>query len=175
MNKDDLFYFGKILKPFGNKGHLLVYMDVDDPAFFERLKHIFVEVDQTFIPWAVASIEIRDNTQAIMLLEDMNETEETSFFTGRDMYLPLSMLPAPKRKKISHREIKGFSVIDDKYGAIGTVTSVLELPLHNVLQVHCESREILIPMGGDIILKIDRKHKEIHIHAPEGLVDLYLE
>ncbi|MCX6250509.1 MAG: ribosome maturation factor RimM [Bacteroidetes bacterium] len=174
MNKDDLYYFGKILKPFGSKGHLLVFMDIDDPEFYEELQSVFIEIDNTFIPWVIVSFEIRDNNHAILLLEDINETEVPSFFTGREMYLPLAALPPRKGKKFSHREITGFIVIDKKQGNIGTVTSVLELPLHNVLQVHNGSREILVPMAGDIVLKIDRKHKEIHIQAPEGLIDLYL-
>ena len=174
MNKDDLYYFGKIVKPFGNKGHLLVFMDVDDPELYRELEHIFIEVEQTYIPWSVVSVEIRENNQTILLLGDINETEDPSFFTGREMYLPVSGLTSGKRKKLSHRELKGFSVIDKQYGNIGTVTSVLELHLHNVLQIHNESREILVPMGGDIVLKIDRKKKEIHIQAPEGLLDLYL-
>ena len=34
-------------------------------------------------------------------------------------------------------------------------------------------KEILIPSVDEIIQKIDRKEKEIHIIAPEGLIELY--
>jgi 16S rRNA processing protein RimM len=174
MNKDDLYYIGKIVKPFGSKGHLLVFMDVDDPESYQDIRFIFVAIEEAFIPWPVISLEIRDNNQAILVLEEMNENENPSQFTGCEIYLPLSDQPSSKKKKLSPREIKGFTVVDQERGIVGTVSSVLQLPLHNVLQVHNGSKEILVPMGGEIIVAIDRKKKEILIHAPEGLLDLYL-
>jgi 16S rRNA processing protein RimM len=40
--------------------------------------------------------------------------------------------------------------------------------------VSFNEKEILIPLVDEVILKVDRKKKELHIRAPEGLIDIYL-
>ena len=71
-------------------------------------------------------------------------------------------------------QIEGYAVVDAHYGDIGVVKQIVELPGHEVLSVMKGRKEILIPIGGAIIRKVDRKEKKILIHAPDGLIDSYL-
>jgi len=43
-----------------------------------------------------------------------------------------------------------------------------------MLQINFGEKEILIPLIDEVIVKVDRKKKEMHIRAPEGLIDIYL-
>ena len=60
------------------------------------------------------------------------------------------------------------------HGNIGTLVKVMDLPRQSLLQIAFEDKEILVPLVDEVIMKVDRKKKELHIRAPEGLIDIYL-
>ncbi len=174
MDTDEFFYLGRILKPTGIKGHLAALLDTDDPERYRKVEHVFIAIDRNRIPYAVESFEIKSARSAILKLEGVDSFQDAVVFSGREIHLPLSLLPKLKGKKFYHHEVTGFTVIDSVHGNIGSVTSVLELSGQSLLQVHLGTREILIPLAGEVIRKIDRKKKVISIQAPEGLIDIYL-
>ena len=174
MDSQDYFYLGKILKPFGGKGHLVVFMDVDDPGKYKKLETVFVGINLNRIPYFLQAVEIKHGNRAIFKFEDVDSLDDALPFSGHELYLPMTLLPELKGKKFYHHEITGFTVIDTLHGNIGTVSSVLELPKQSLLRVQHGSKEILIPMVEEVIRKVDRKKKVITIQAPEGLIEIYL-
>jgi 16S rRNA processing protein RimM len=174
MNKDDFFYLGKVLKTFGNDGHLLVYLDVDDPQEYKKLESAFIGINDDRIPFFIASLELRSKKQAILLFEDTRSAEDAEIFVGKEMYLPTSLLPRLEGNKFYFHEITGFTVFDNRLGNIGTVSSVLELRNQPLLQIRHGSKEILVPVTDEIIQLVDRENKELRIDTPEGLIEIYL-
>jgi 16S rRNA processing protein RimM len=174
MNKDDFYYLGRIQKAYGNKGHVIAFLDVDDPSEYCNLKMVYIGIDDDRIPFFLESFRIHVKKQVVLLFEDTHSIEDAGIFEGKEMYLPLDQLPKLTGKKFYFHEITGFRVTDSIHGDIGTVKSVLDLPVQSLLQIdHC-GKEILIPVTDAIILKVDRKKKEIKIKAPEGLIEIYL-
>jgi 16S rRNA processing protein RimM len=174
MDNNDYFYLGKILKPIGGKGHLVVLLDVDDPVKYTKLESVFVAVDHNRIPYSVRSVELKPGNRAIFKFEDVDSLQDALPFSGHELYLPIVLLPQLKGKSFYHHEITGFTVIDKIHGNIGTITSVLDLPQQSLLRVQHGNKEILIPMVQDVIRKVDRKNKVITVQAPEGLIEIYL-
>ena len=174
MNKDDFYYLGKILKTHGNKGHLLVFLDVDNPQTYSDLKTIFIDIDNDMVPFFINSITLKSNKLASVILEDIESLEEARVLAGREMFLPANMLPQMKDQKFLYQDLTGYAVIDKKKGNIGLLNSVIELPYQSLLQIKNGEKEILIPLVVEILLKIDKRKKELIICAPEGLIDLYL-
>lgn len=174
MNKDDYFYLGKVLKTFGSKGHLLVYLDVDNPESYSNLETLFIGIDNDRIPYFVRELELKQKNNVVIGLEDVETVDDARLFVGRELYLPSGMLPQLKGKKFYYHEIIGFSVIDENHGNIGMVSSVLDLPHQSLMQVMLGTKEILIPVVDAVLLKVDRKKRELQIRAPEGLIEVYL-
>jgi 16S rRNA processing protein RimM len=174
MNKDDFYYLGKIAKPFGSKGQVVAFLDVDEPLHYRKLESVYLDLDGEWVPFLIESIEIQAGRKALFHFEDVNTAEDATAYTGREMYLPLSSLPPLKGKKFYYHEVKGFAVIDAVHGFIGTLVQVMDLPRQSLLQIASGDKEILIPLVDEVIVKVDRKMKELHIHAPEGLIDIYL-
>jgi 16S rRNA processing protein RimM len=174
MIKDDFYYLGKILKTYGNKGHLLVLLDVDSPGSYAKIDTVFIGIDNDRIPYFIQEMELRQNKLAVVEFEDVHSIEDAKIFVGRELYLPASMLPTLKGKKFYYHEITGFNVIDEARGNIGCVESVLDLPQQSLMQIRFGDKEILMPIVDKILLKVDRAKKELHIRAPEGLIDIYL-
>jgi len=174
MNKDDFFYLGKILKTYGSKGHLLIFLDVDDPARYQNMETVFIGIENDRIPFGIEELELRHKNTAKIRFEDVHNAEDAEIYAGRELYLPVSLLPPLKGKKFYYHEVIGFTVIDKKHGNIGTIVSVLDLPQQSLMQIQYGSKEILIPLVDKVLLKVDRSKKEIHILAPEGLIEIYL-
>ena len=174
MNKDDFYYLGKILKTYGSKGHLLIFLDVDHPERYKKLESVYVAVDHERIPFFIQSVELKPKKQAIIRFDDFLTADDSEVFIGRELYLPLSHLPTLKGKNFYYHDVEGFIVIDENFGNIGILVSILDLPQQSLLQIMKDKKEILIPLNDEVLQKVDRKKKEVHIHAPEGLIEIYL-
>jgi len=173
MENDDFYYLGKVLKTFGNKGQLIILLDVDDSASYENLESVFVEIDHERVPFFIETIDIQPNNKAIVQFLDVASKEEAEVFVSRELFLPLSLLPKKKEGSFYHHEIIGFTVIDVNHGNIGLVEDLIEMPMQTLLQVRNKDREILIPVVDEIIKKVDRKTRILTVEAPEGLIELY--
>jgi len=173
MNKNDFYYLGKIAKPFGSKGQVVAFLDVDEPLYYKNLESVYLDLDGEWVPFLIKSVEIQVGRKALFHFEDVNTAEDAAAYTGREMYLLLTSLPPLKGKKFYYHEIMGFSVIDAVHGFIGTLVRVMDLPRQSMLQIASGDKEILIPIVDEVIVKVDRKKKELHIRAPEGLIDFY--
>lgn len=174
MASDGFFYFGKILSTYGHKGMLTVLLDVDDPEKYKKLESVFIEIEQEQVPFFITSLELKQGKKALIQFDHVLTKEDAEPFCGRKLFLPMSMLPKLKGKKFYYHEVKGFRVTDQRLGEIGTVESILEMPVQALFQIRSGTKEILIPVADDIILRIDRRTKEIFIAAPPGLIELYL-
>ena len=51
---------------------------------------------------------------------------------------------------------------------------LIDLKANPLLQIHKDEKEILVPLIDGVVQKVDRKKKELHITAPDGLIELYL-
>ena len=172
MTKDECYYLGRITKPFGFKGEMVLFLDVDSQDDYANLELVFVESKSTLVPYFIKSLRFSGN-KAIALFDDLSPDEAASL-AGHDMYLPLDMLPKLSGNQFYFHEVKGFRVIDDSHGDIGFVESVIEYPAQPLFQIMNGSTEILVPVIDQIITKVDRENRKIYISAPNGLIDLYM-
>ncbi len=173
MEFDDYFFLGRILKAHGFDGRLNAFLDVDEPTEYTELKMVFVNFNNSMIPHFIKHIQVLNN-KAIIHFQDIDNLEKAEMLQQKEMYLPLSELPERTGNKFYFHEVIGFQVIDQSFGDIGPISEILEYPNQAVMQVFHEQKEVLIPIFGNIIQKVDRIKKEIHIEAPEGLFDIYL-
>jgi len=169
------FYLGKILKLHAAKGALLIHLDTDSPENYTELESVFVQMNGQLIPFFIESLEHRHNNNAVVTFADIDSTDQASLLISCALFLPLSMLPPLTGTRFYYHEIKGFSVMDEKFGEAGIIEEVLEYPHQAVLRVLLKGKEILIPITDEIILEVNRETRTLRTRAPEGLIELYLE
>lgn len=174
MNKNDFVYLGRILKIHGNNGRLLVLFEVEDPSGLLQSEVFFVGIGHDLIPFMIEGIELKEGNKAILKFEDVDSVGAAGTFTGKSLFLPLSLMHGIPEKAVRYRGITGFTVIDENYGNIGILKSVIELPKQKLLQVIFKEKEILIPMVEEILIKTDRKKKILYVKVPSGLIEIYL-
>lgn len=173
MTKNECFNLGYISKRVGNFGDLAFVLDVDDPKRYQKLESVFVELNNTLVPFFIKKIQLRGNI-AVVSIEGIDSIEKAEEIVRSGIYLPLSFLPPLTGKKFYFHEMPGYTVIDKKYGAIGLVEEVLDYPQQAIFQIKFGEHEILIPAKDEFIVSIDRNTKQLELDAPEGLIDLYI-
>jgi len=171
----DYYLLGKILRTHGVKGDVVVFLDVDVPADYKKMKSVFLELDDTLKEYLVVKVNVSPNEKTAIIhlagVEDMNEAE---LILKQNLYQPLSKLPKLKGNDFYFHEIIGFSVIDSLLGALGVVTDVHDLPQHPVGAMLYKEKEVLFPLSNETLVKIDRDSKKIFVTLPDGLLEVYL-
>ena len=175
LNLDDYFFLGKITKPHGLDGRVNAWFDVDNPSIYSNIEMVFVEIDNNLIPYFIKSMKLLNN-KAIIDFQDVENSQSAEILLQKDIYLPATMLPKKTGNSFYFHEIPGFELIDELRGRIGKIKVVLDYPNQALFQVFTnDDKEVLIPINDDIIKKVDRKKKQIIVHSPEGLLDIYLD
>ena len=172
MTKEECYRLGNITKPFGYKGQMVFYLDVDSPEDYAELDSVFVETKTGLVPYFFKVDNINGN-KAIVTFEDLTP-DEAHALAGHDLYLPLDLLPKLTGNQFYFHEVTGFRVVDSQYGDIGTLQTIIEYPAQPLFQIDKEGKEILIPIIDPVIKLVDRENKTLHIDAPNGLIELYL-
>ena len=173
MNKEDCFYIGRVAKTHGIKGEVTIKLDVDDPSAYSDLKYFLLEINKVLTPFFVEKL-IVSGDKFFVSVQDIHSVEAASALTGKDVYLPMELLPKLTGKQFYFHEVKGFTLIDAEKGELGPITDILEYPTQAIIQVYKDNKEILIPILDQVIQKVDRKGKKLYVKSPDGLIDMYL-
>ncbi len=172
MNINDCFYLGRVTKPWGVKGQMVLFLDVDTPEDYAGLDSAFVEVKGTLVPYFFHVDSLNDN-KAVVTFEEITPAEATAL-AGHVIYLPLDLLPKLEGNRFYFHEVVGFKVIDSTHGDIGSLAEVIEYPAQPLFRILKNGTEILVPVIDKVIDKVDREGKTLYISAPNGLIELYL-
>ena len=175
MRQEECFYLGKIVSKHSFKGEVLIKLDTDQPELYDTLESVFLAMEHGLVPFFISRIRRHKSELLRVKFEEVSDEEGAQALIGKEVYLPLTMLPKLSGKQFYYHEIIGYQVIDKNYGPIGVVNGVNEHTAQAVLQIVHNTATILIPITDAIITRVDRKQKALSIDAPEGLIDLYLE
>ncbi|WP_040280397.1 ribosome maturation factor RimM [Psychroserpens damuponensis] len=175
MKKEDCFFLGKIVKKYSFKGELLVKLDTDEPALYENMDSVFIEVRNNLIPFFIESSQLHKSELLRVKFEDVDTEDDADALMKCELYLPLEFLPKLDDDKFYFHEIIGFKVEDKNFGHVGIIKSVNDSTAQSLFEIDRDGIEILIPMNDEFISKVDKQNKTIFVTTPQGLIDLYLE
>ncbi|MEL6918035.1 MAG: ribosome maturation factor RimM [Bacteroidota bacterium] len=175
MQKSDCFYLGKIVSKYSYKGEVLVKLDTDEPEIYENMESVFVSLGNTLVPFFIEKCVLHKSSLLRIRFEEVVNEADADRVMGAELYLPLQFLPKLEGNKFYFHEVIGFAMVDNLHGDIGTIKSVNDTTNQALFEVEKGSKQLLIPINDEIILKVDRAQKTIYVTTPEGLVDLYLK
>lgn len=171
--KEECFYLGKISKSKGFDGELVMLLDVDDPSEYAHLDGVFVEIKGRLVPCFIDRIQISKGN-AVVKFQDFS-VEDSLALIGKEVYLPLDVLPKLDGDRFYYHEVEGYKVEDEDFGYVGILKYVLDQSAQPLLCIDREGTEIMVPLVDQFFKKLDRQNKVMYIHAPEGLIDFYLD
>jgi 16S rRNA processing protein RimM len=138
------------------------------------LKRVFVDVDGVLIPFFIDQLKPKNKGFVAVKFQDINEEIAAKKLLKKSIYLPEDELAELSDTSFYDHEISGFKVYDQIKGFIGIVDTVIDLTSNPLLRIEFNTNEILVPIFDGLIKNVDRDKKELHIQAPDGLIDLYI-
>lgn len=174
MDLKEYYSIGYVRRTIGIKGEMGILLDVDSPARYNGIKALVLVKNGMITPVELEQAKVRGEELVIRIKGTINP-EDAKKFVSSTVMLPLTALPKLNDKQFYFHEIPGFKVVDEVHGEIGIVKEIMERTVQPVIIIRQGFEEILIPVTDDIIRKVDRVAKVLHVKAPEGLIDLYLK
>ncbi|WP_420401965.1 ribosome maturation factor RimM [Flagellimonas sp.] len=174
MRKEDCFYLGKIVSKYSFKGEVLVKLDTDEPENYENMESVFVSLGNNLVPFFIDRCRLHKSALLRIDFEEVKDEVSADKIMGSELYLPLTMLPPLSGNKFYFHEVIGFNLVDKVHGDIGVIKAVNDSASQELFEAEKDGKELLIPISDDIIIKVDRESKIIHVKTPEGLVNLYI-
>ena len=174
MRKEDCFYLGKVVSKYSFKGEVLVKIDTDEPDIYENMESVFVSLGNNLVPFFIDRCRLHKSALLRIDFEEVKDESAADRIIGAALYLPLTLLPKLSGNKFYYHEVIGFTLMDATHGDIGIIESVNDSASQVLFEAKKGEKELLIPVTDDIITKVDRESKTIHVNTPEGLVELYL-
>ena len=174
MRKEDCFYLGKVVSKYSFKGEVLVKLDTDEPEIYENMESVFVSLGNNLVPFFIDRCRLHKSDLLRIDFEEVKDEASADKIIGAELFLPLDLLPPLSGDKFYFHEILGFRLIDVVHGDIGIIKSVNDHGSQALFEAEKDGKELLIPISDEIIEKVDRQGRAIHVKAPEGLVELYL-
>lgn len=174
MTKEECFYLGRIVSKFSFKGEVLIKLDTDEPESYLEMESVFVEYDNNLVPFFIERSSLQKSNLLRVKFEEVDSEEDAEDLMKCDLYLPLNLLPELDDDQFYFHEVIGFTVEDEIYGTVGTLTGVNDTTTQALFEIEKNGKQILIPMNDQFLVKVDKKNKTIYVKTPEGLIDLYL-
>lgn len=174
MTKEECFYLGRIVSKFSFKGEVLIKLDTDEPETYLEMESVFVEYDNNLVPFFIERSSLQKSNLLRVKFEEVDSEEDAEDLMKCDLYLPLNLLPELREDQFYFHEVIGFTVEDESYGTVGTLTGINDTTSQALFEIEKNGKQILIPMNDEFLQKVDKKNKTIIVKTPEGLIDLYL-
>ncbi len=173
MRKEDCFYLGHISRKHGYKGEVIAVFDTDQKENYNELESVLVETHGELVPFFIEEMAVNSKGHFILRFEDTNSEEAAEALIGRELYLPIDILPPLQGKSFYFHEVVGFEMMDHEAGFIGICEGVIDQSAQPIFLIRQNELEILVPAVDEFIESIDRKGRKIFLKTPPGLLDLY--
>ncbi len=174
MQKKDCFYLGSIVKKHSFKGEVVIKLDTDEPELYKNLESVFVDIGNNLVPFFIEKSSLSKGVMLRVKFEDINTEPDAEAILKSGIYLPLQLLPKLEGNKFYFHEVIGFTVIDERFGEVGTITNINDTAAQALFEIDRKGTTIFIPMVDDFLKTVNRNNKTIEVTTPEGLIEMYL-
>lgn len=163
---------GKLVATFGVKGELLLQHHLGKKTSLKGLEVVFIEIKKgEMLPYFIQSAKIKSDTETYLKLEGIDSKETAQKLTHKETWLTEDAFHKYAAKS-APASLLGFHLLNDGVD-IGEVLEVIEHPHQLLLRIDYNGKEALIPVHEEILEKIDKRKKQVHLSLPEGLLDIY--
>jgi 16S rRNA processing protein RimM len=159
---------GKLRKPHGLQGELVMEVWTEFPERLERGRTVFVGPENK--PFLVRSVRQKTNS-LLVAFQDIHDSEQAGSLRNQWVFVRADQVPPLSDGEYYHHQIVGLQVISESEKNLGVVTDILETGSNDVLIVHSElGQDILLPFTDEVILHVDLEGGIINVHLLPGLL-----
>lgn len=164
---------GKVSKPFGREGELIINLYDTFPEEFDKREPLFASIDALAVPLFIEKFERRGHSSALVTFADFDTQERAAELVGLELSLRTDDEEADD-DIIYLEDLVGFRATFDGHPLRGEITDYIDNEQNPLFAITAEGREILVPAAEEMISALDIDAREITFVLPEGLLDLYL-
>jgi 16S rRNA processing protein RimM len=171
IRSEDCVKVGKLGKAHGTSGafNLSLY-----DAFFDdedTLEYLLVMFEGYLVPFFIEELILNNPRSGIIKFDHIHKPEDTREFVNCEIYAAHDQVNL--QNDLNKQDpIAGFSVIDKRYGNLGTVIETQLDSSNPLLLAEHKNRTIYIPYNDSIILSIEPENKTIITEIPDGLLEI---
>lgn len=172
---DDWVDLGRVARPQGLDGALLVTLHGDDPANLLRAETLTLAGDPGEIAFRVRRSEPTGGgtggARARVWLEGVSDRERAAAWRGARVLIPARSLPPLPEGDYYWRDLLGLRcrVVDGP--VLGVIEEIWPTGSNDVLVVRDGPRRVLIPTTEDVLVRLDAGAGELVVRPPAGLLD----
>jgi 16S rRNA processing protein RimM len=166
----DLVTIGRVVKPQGRHGEVVVEPFSDDPERFPGLSRVYVPAPGGGAREVKVTSCWPHKGRFVLKLEGVDSIDAAEAYRGIDLRIGEDELPALPEGSYYHYQLKGLEVVDLDGKAIGRVHDLLETGAAVVLVIKGEyEAETLIPLADEFVRSVDVAGGRMVVKAPEVL------
>jgi len=161
---------GRVLRPHGVRGEVVVEVLSDVPARFQKGSRLTgVREGGAKMPLTVAASRVH-KTGAVVRFEGYEDRDRAGELRGLDLEIPRAEVPKARRGTYYQFELLG-CLCRDRGEELGRVVEVVEDGGGVMLIVEGEGRRIPVPFVKELLKKVDVARGVIDLKLPEGLLE----
>jgi 16S rRNA processing protein RimM len=170
MSTDELLLVGRVARPHGIRGQVIVNPETDFPEDRFRIGQVLL-VGPADRPVEREINEVRFHQgRPILALAGVQTMDDAEVLAGADLWVPQAALdPLPPGTYYRH-DLIGCEVRDTLDRTIGRVTAVEGTLDRSHLVI---DGDVMLPLVDGICLQVDMAARRIVVDPPEGLIELY--
>lgn len=161
---------GRVLRPHGVRGEVVVEVLSDVPARFQKGSRLTgVREGVAKMPLTVAASRVH-KTGAVVRFEGYEDRDRAGELRGLDLEIPRAEVPKARRGTYYQFELLG-CLCRDRGEELGRVVEVVEDGGGVMLIVEGEGRRVPVPFVKELLKKVDVARGVIDLKLPEGLLE----
>lgn len=171
---ENYFSIGKLVATFGVGGELVLRHSLGKKTALKGVETLFIEEkNNCFIPYFIEKTKIKNEREVYVKLEGIEKKETAQLLLQKEIYFnetDFHQYAAPN----SYLSLLGYMVQEASHGMLGCIEEIIEMPLQMLAKLHYRSKELLIPLNEQTLVRIDKKGKRVFVDLPKGLLEVYL-
>lgn len=169
----EYFNIGKLVAVHGLNGELLLSHELGKKTSLKGLQAIFTEEKKgSFLPWFIETTRIKSDSEVYIKLEGVNSREAAMKLSPKPVWLSEADFKKFAAKS-APASLLGYIIIN-KNEPLGEILELIEQPHQLLCRLEIRGKEVLIPLHGETLQKVDHKKKEVLVKLPDGLLEIYL-
>ena len=165
----DFLAVGKVRRPHGVRGDVLVEIYTDFPERLQPRKMIYAGERHLRL---TISRRRAHNDGLLLAFEGFATPEEVGQFRNQTLYVAQADVPELPEDEYYQYELLGLRVEDETGKPLGTLTEVIQTGANDVYVVTGENgSELLLPAIRGVILDVNMAAKTMRVHLLPGLIE----
>ena len=158
----EYFLIGQVLRPQGICGQVKVRPDTDDPARFKLLDTVYLKKGETYIPWPISDVSVRDGF-VFCTLNNATTCDEAESQRDTMLYIDRAHAVDPGEDGDFICDLLECKVVDRQGNEIGVLKDVLQPGANDVYVIKMKKGTMYLPALKHVVIETHPRENYIVI------------